>query len=339
MTDNCINIVYSCSNEYSELAAVSIISILENNRDADNICFYIIDKGISMRHKDEIRDMVSLYRRKLVYLPDIDVEKISGTKIVVFKWNLSTFSRLFLLHVLPENVSKVIYIDCDTIVRHSLLPLWNEDMDGAWVMAADDCRGTLYRKDIGIPEDSIYTNNGVMVIDLDAWRRNSVEEMFIRFIKKHKGNVTYVDQGVVNGALQPLKKIKLLPLRYNLISACVYLGYDGLDLCRNPVWAYTKEEFKEALEDPVIVHFTSCFIAGSRPWEKEDSHPFRDEFLLYRKMTPWCGCALWENKEPLVKQADYWICKRLPRQFVLKVVRILHVWGFPLSRMLRRGGG
>ena len=330
-----MNIVYSSSDLYSELASVSIVSILENSNDANEINIYVIDKSISEKHKQEMQEMVERYGRTLYFLPDIDVEAIADTKIEVFKWHISTFSRLFLLHVLPEDMEKVIYVDCDMIIRHSLVPLWNKDMEGAWVMGADDCRGARYRDDIGIPRDSIYTNNGLMVIDLKAWRENKIEERFIAFIKKYNGNITYVDQGVLNGVLQPIRKIKLLPIKYNAQSACYFLGYEGLDLCRKPVWAYTKTEFDQDISDPVVVHFTSCFYAGSRPWEKKDNHPYRTEFLKYRELTPWKDQDLWENTEPKMKKLQYFICQVLPKGITFRIVRVLHSWLYPISRMFK----
>ena len=177
-----MNVAYSASDLYSELAATSIASLLENNKDVDEINIFIIDIEISEKHKQDLLDLAASYGRYLKFLEDLKVEDIVHTKINVGCWHISTFSRLFLLHVLPETIDKVIYIDCDMIIRHSLKTLWETEMEGAWCMSADDCRGRMYRKDIGIPDESIYTNNGLMVIDLAAWRDNDVESNFVDFI-------------------------------------------------------------------------------------------------------------------------------------------------------------
>ena len=63
-----MNIVYSSSDAYSELAAVSIVSVMENTRDADEINFYVIDKGISEKHKQDMLSMTNSYGRQLVFL-------------------------------------------------------------------------------------------------------------------------------------------------------------------------------------------------------------------------------------------------------------------------------
>ena len=331
-----MNVAYSASDLYSELAATSIASLLQNTRDADEINIYVIDIGISDKHKQDMMDLAAAYGRSLFFLEDLNVEDIAHTTINVGRWHISTFSRLFLLHVLPENMDKVIYIDCDMIIRHSLKPLWDMDMEDTWCMSADDCRGKMYRKDIGIPTESIYTNNGLMVIDLDAWRKNNVEELFVKFINEYHGDITYMDQGVLNGVFQPLNKVKLLPISYNAQTACYDLGYDGLQACRKPVWAYTREEFNAGIADPTVVHFTTCFMSGTRPWFKEDHHPYREEFLKYRSLTAWKDEPLWQDKTPGKKKLMTKISQVLPRPITYGIIHVAHVWGYPIVRTLKK---
>lgn len=330
-----MNIIYSTSDLYSELAAISIASVLENSKDVEEINVYIIDKGIKELHKFWIEDLVNSYNRNLIFLPDLDIEKISHTKIDVGRWHISTFSRLFLLHVLPIEIEKIIYIDCDMIIRHSLSSLWLMDMDNTWCMSADDCRGKMYRRDIGIPDNSIYTNNGLMVIDLESWRKNNVEERFVKFIQQHNGDITYMDQGVLNGVFQPLGKVKLLPIKYNAQTACYDLGYDGLQACRKPVWAYTKEEFNHDINDPIVVHFTTCFLSGTRPWFKKDAHPYRKEFLYYRSLTKWKNEPLWEDKTPKKKKIMTKVCNKLPPKIMCFLISIVHVYLYPCVRRIK----
>lgn len=331
-----MNIAYSTSDLYSELAATSIASLFENSKDAEEINVYVIDIGISEKHRQDLLDLAAVYGRHLEFLEDLNVEDIAHTKIDVGRWHISTFSRLFLLHVLPKGMDKIIYIDCDMIIRHSLKTLWEMDMEGTWCMSADDCRGKMYRKDIGIPMDSIYTNNGLMVIDLDAWRKNDVESKFIDFINEYHGDITYMDQGVLNGVFQPLKKVKLLPISYNAQTVCYDLGFDGLQACRKPVWAYTKKEFEAGIADPTVVHFTTCFMSGTRPWFKEDHHPYRDEFLKYRRLTAWKDEPLWDDRTPGKKKLMTKISQTLPKPVTYVIIHFAHVWAYPIARSLKK---
>lgn len=333
-----MNVIWSTSDSYSGIAATSIISLLENSQDADEINVFVIDMGISDKHKKWLEEIVDKYQRTLMWLGKLDIEKISGTQIDVGRWHISTFSRLFLSHVLPPNIKKVIYIDCDMIIRHSLKPLWEMDMEGSWCMSADDCRGEKYREEIGVDANSIYTNNGLMVIDLEAWKSNNVEHLFVEFIKKYNGDITYMDQGVLNGVFQPLNKVKLLPISYNAQTACYDLGYDGIEACRKPVWAYSKEEFEEGILNPTVVHFTSCFMSETRPWYKKDNHPYRNEFLKYRNMTNWREEQLWDDNKFTTRKALSVVCSFLPRPITFLLIRLLHSKVYPLMRSLKHKG-
>lgn len=337
MSTDTMNVIWSTSDSFSEIAATSIISLLENCKDMEDICVYIIDMGVTANHKKEIIKMVESYGRKIQFLEKLNIEELTGTHIDVGRWHISTFSRLFLLHVLPINIEKVIYLDCDMIVRHSLKSLWEMDMDDKWVMSVDDCRGERYRENIGINRKSIYTNNGLMVIDLAAWKENNIEDMFIEFINKYHGDITYMDQGVLNGVLQPLEKVKLLPISYNAQTACFDLGYNGLQACRKPVWAYSESAFNESLDDPVIVHFTTCFMSGTRPWFENDLHPYKNEFLKYRAMTSWKNEPLWEDNTKTMKKLMTKVCRMLPKKITYFLISIVHVWIYPIIRNIKNG--
>ena len=194
-----------------------------------------------------------------------------------------------------------------------------------------------YRDNIGIDRKSIYTNNGLMVINLEAWKKNDVEKMFVEFIKKYNGDITYMDQGVLNGVFQPLKKVKLLPISYNSQTICYDLGYKGIEACRKPVWAYTEEEFKKGIEDPIVVHFTTCFMSGTRPWFKNDKHIYREEFLKYRSMTNWNNASLWEDNTKFLKKVMTKVCNIMPKSLTFFLIKIFHSCVYPLIRNMKNG--
>lgn len=332
-----MNAVWSTSDLYSQIAAASIASVLENCKDIDDINIYIIDMGISETHKKWIDELVKSYNKSLYWLDKLNIEQFVGVHIDVGRWHISTYSRLFLTRIMPKNVDKVIYIDCDMIIRKSLKDLWEMDMEDYYVMAADDCRGTMYRDNIGVARDSIYTNNGLMVINLKSWRDNKIDQAFVEFIRKYKGDITYMDQGVLNGVLQPLHKVKLLPISYNAQTVCYDLGYDGIEACRKPVWAYSREEFEKSISDPYIVHFTTCFMSGTRPWFKNDKHRYRDEFLVYRSLTKWKDEPLMNDDTKILKKLMTLICNIFPKGLIFFVIRIFHVWVYPAIRNLKNG--
>lgn len=330
-----MKVVYSSSDSYSEIAGVSMISLFENNKEEEKIKVFIIDNGISLNNRRNLQVIADKYQRELEFLDSVDIEKLAATKINVGRWHISTFYRLLLGSIIPENVDKIMYIDCDMIIQQSLHKIWNMDMEEYYVFGADDCRGKLYRSDIELPENNIYINNGFLLINLKAWRENDIESKFLDFMNLRAGNLTYMDQAVLNHVLGSMDKIGLLSLKYNAQTVFYDFNYDEVDLYRRPVWPYSRTELEESIANPTIVHFTSCFISGTRPWNVKNNHPYRDEFLRYRSMSPWKDKPLWEDDRKKLKILMTDVCNILPRGLVLVGFSVLHSKLYPLVRIFK----
>lgn len=229
-----MDIVYSSSDSYCEIAGISILSLLEHNRNVKELNLYLIDNQISAENKQKLEGMIASFGRTLTYLAHPDIEKRSATEINVGRWNISTFYRLFLPSMLPETVKKVLFIDCDTLVMQDLTPLWEMDMGDKWLYGVDDCRGAAYRTNLGLQPTDNYINNGVLLVDLDAWRKNNVEDMFLRYIRENQGDITFVDQGVQNGVLSKLGRSGILHPKYNCMTVFFAFDYKNLIKLRKP---------------------------------------------------------------------------------------------------------
>ena len=268
-----MDIVYSSSDSYCEIAGISILSLLEHNRNVKELNLYLIDNQISAENKQKLEGMIASFGRTLTYLAHPDIEKRSATEINVGRWNISTFYRLFLPSMLPETVKKVLFIDCDTLVMQDLTPLWEMDMGDKWLYGVDDCRGAAYRTNLGLQPTDNYINNGVLLVDLDAWRKNNVEDMFLRYIRENQGDITFVDQGVQNGVLSKLGRSGILHPKYNCMTVFFAFDYKNLIKLRKPPVPGDPAQYREAVENPAIVHFQSPVrqdvsgIQGEKPVE------------------------------------------------------------------------
>lgn len=191
----------------------------------------------------------------------------------------STFYRLFLSELLPP-IPKVLYLDADIIVRHSLMPLWNTDIeDSAVGVVPDGLEGTKEFYDrLGYPSRLGYFNAGVMLINLNYWRSHNLVTLFMDYLQKNARKLLLFDQDILNYIFKDCKIS--LPITYNLTSGFLFKEpkYD--------YWKYEKEVL-EARKDPVILHFAGC-----QPWiayNKQQVHPFASSFFKYQNMTKWKG--------------------------------------------------
>ncbi len=67
--------------------------------------------------------------------------------------------------VVPRSIEKVIYLDCDMIIRRDLTALWEMPLAGHVLAAALDPGYDLGFVP-GWPSDTPYFNSGVMLVDL-----------------------------------------------------------------------------------------------------------------------------------------------------------------------------
>lgn len=329
-----MNIVYSSSDLFSEITAVSIASLLKNSQ-GEKIHFFIINNGIKSNNQERLKTLVHSYDQLIDFLPLPDIEKIVGRKINVGRWNISTFGRCFLCSILPENIDRIIFIDADTIVRHSLSGIYHMDMGEKVIYGVDDCRGGSYRKNIDLPSDHEYINCGFMLINLKRWRELKLEQECINFINDKNGDITYMDQGVINGVFGKRELVGLIPPWYNAQRLYFDFSYQEFVRLRKPSFHYSEEEYGKTIMDPVVVHFTTCFISGTRPWNEEDHHPLKQEFLIYHSMTPWSEMPFWPDDRKRGKKFMTMICNFLPRKMMIYIISYVHVVLYPMVRNIK----
>jgi lipopolysaccharide biosynthesis glycosyltransferase len=331
-----MNIVYSSSDYFSPICGVSVQSLLHSNQDAEELNIYLIDNNISEENKEKFQKLVRKYNRNLIIVPKPDLNKQLGIEIQIGRWNISTFFRLFLCTILPESVERCIFLDADTIVRHSLKELWEMDLKGKIAGSVDDCRSDRYKTELGLSPESTYTNNGVILIDLKSWRELNVEKDFLDFIVAHNGDITYVDQGVLNGVLAKKGLVQVLHTKYDAMTIFFDFNYKDLLRVRRPEHHLSEDEYNEAVTDPYIIHFTSCFMSGTRPWNEKNNHPFRGDYLKYKEMSPWKDTPHYPDDRKFLKKAMTKICNILPKGLMIAIISTVHSKLYPMVRAMKK---
>lgn len=330
-----MNIIYSSSDSYAPIAGVSMLSLMENNQDEEQLNIYLIDNEISEDNKRRFQEMAQRYGRTIIFIPQMDLKKEAGISIETGRWNISTFFRLFLCTILPKDIDRCIFLDCDTVVRHSLRELWEMDLDGKIVAAVDDCRSDRYKTELGLSPDSTYTNNGVLLIDLKRWRELNVEREFLKYIIRHNGDITYVDQGVLNGVLAKKNLVKVIHTKYDAMTIFFDFNYEDLLKVRKPEHHLSEQEYNEAVTDPCIIHYTSCFKSGTRPWHIGNNHPYVGDYLKYKKMSPWKDTPLLPDDRKPAKKLMTKVCNAMPKRMMIAGISVTHAKLYPMARSLK----
>ena len=180
--------------------------------------------------------------------------------------SVATYLRLTLHKLLPE-VDKILYMDVDVLVLDSLLPLWETPLTG-YVLAA--VRGTVNLADkwewnsdrsywhLMEGQKGNYINAGITLLNLDEIRRRDLDRQWNELAKQ---KLYYQDQDILNITCQGA--MVYLPPKYNRLAYMEDGDYHRLveeGIC-------TQQEYEEAVERPVILHY-----AGDKPWNRYDTN-------------------------------------------------------------------
>jgi lipopolysaccharide biosynthesis glycosyltransferase len=189
-------------------------------------------------------------------------DRVNGVK------NMATYHRIYAGHLLPPGLSKVLYLDSDLLVRRSLASLWELEL-GDHYLAASTMTTLVKRPDFLAKFGGRYFTSGVMLINLDRWRRDDVSGQCERILLERPQDVTYCDQCLLNFACRPWLEVGI---DYNFYYSV------APKLARR--FGVSRRRFRTIASSPAIIHFV-----GAKPWKKEpsDLYQLEREYPLCRE--------------------------------------------------------
>lgn len=330
-------VVYHSSDGFVDVTAVSIISLLENNKDCEFIKIYYINRDISDKNKKILCKMVNNYAAEIEFIdmPNWSEKFNINLSTTLKRWLGFGYNRLFITELLPHDVDRVIYLDSDTIIEGSLDELWNLDMEKYYMAGVDDCLSKRYRKMVHLNDNGVYCNSGVLVLNLKKFRDENVVERFLGFISKHNGFFVYNEQTILNAVFE--NNIKILPIKYNVYTMIYTFTYNQILKLRKPLkYSYSEKDYNDAKKNPIITHYTGCFAVASRPWIKGSDHPHVGSYIKYRALTPWGDEDLKTAKFSISEKICNFIIKIIPMDITIFIAGILYKYLRPFMFCIRK---
>ena len=264
--ESTIHVVFCSDGNYIEYLATSLASVYHNNLEND-IHFHVFSYDVSEDQLAKIRAQggnISVYK-----IDDADLEKYDGQSSLAHI-NKSTYIRLLVPRLLPENVNRFVYLDVDTLCFSSLAALQAINIDDVVCAVVTDNSPEINRKNsqrIGMT-DARYFNAGFLYINRDAWLTHEVERKTQDILRERKGQLKYLDQDALNIVLE--NKVVFINKKWNLL-------YTLLNEEQQQNFIYHPESV------PVIMHFTG----GRKPWYREHQGTGQHLYLFYRNFTVW----------------------------------------------------
>ena len=283
-----MNVLLISDNNYAYLLGGCLYSLFKSNEAIREINGFIISDNISKESIEKIRSIGDEFKRNIIFL---DPPKMNDKIIVKGSLNISTYYRLMLTSVIPKETEKILYLDCDILVRGSLNELWNTDISNSLLAGVYDTTGTYARTAIGLSKDDIYVNAGVLLINLKKWRQDRIEDRFLQYLGNMNWEVEFNDQGVINRICA--NQTKLLNPKYNFMPTYDRYTWHELKRIVNSENFYKEIDIKDSKTNPIIVHFAG--YAFSRPWFENVETTYSTEYTACLNET---GISFELKKQP-----------------------------------------
>ena len=274
-----MNIALCFDNNFVMQAGVLIQSVCMSNQN-NEITFYAISESFSEQNKLILSDLVSRFANKKINFIEIDITSLSDFPVRKKDHiSLAAYYRLLLPSLLPQDVTKVLYFDCDMLVVDDLRSLYEINLDSFSTAIVAD----MFYNDETITNRLLYNvsdhyyNSGMLLINLDYWRTHSVAKKLVDFLSEHKDLCIAHDQDALNAVLHGT--IYTAPARYNI-------QLDFLKKDPSNMIITDKDVLDDALasgHNPCVIHFTG----PSKPWKFQCFNPYGPLWDFFQGQTIW----------------------------------------------------
>ncbi len=263
-----VNVVFGSDKGYIAHLAVALCSLFDNNRDL-NLSVYVLNSDIEPSSWAKIQSIAERYGQKLVDLK-VSERDLEGL-VTTWHFTLATYYRLFIPEKLPFD--RVLYLDVDVVVNGSIGELYSTDLGDTFLAAVREPNFDRYEQ-LEMSRAANYFNAGMMVINLDKWRKERIKENVIAVVKRKPEAMVFSDQCGINSVVNG--RWKQVDPKFNLVHSYAeedFRGYAGM---------FPDNVLANARRHPVIIHFSGA----SKPWHFHRKHPFRHLYWKYRRRTP-----------------------------------------------------
>lgn len=250
-----MNILFALNRDYMEHVIDCIHSVVRFSS-ADGYDFYILHSDLQKRDR--------LYFAAQVEKNGVNIHfhYVEPSLFAAFpesvRYPRLIYYRIFAASLLPEQVEKILYLDGDTIVINPLDELYCKEFNGNYFYACTHVKRFLNKVNqyrLGMEEESVYINSGVMLMNLKALREEQNVRDVMQFVEKRGRYLTLPDQDIITA---------LYGNRTELLDAMKYNLSDSVLAFYNAEPGHKKRDLVWIRKNTVIIHY----CGRQKPWKK-----------------------------------------------------------------------
>lgn len=233
-----------------------------------NLVFHVIDCDLGVESRTEVTDALGRYGHVRFHRVPHRL-RLQGRSLW---YSDAILARLHVAEVIPPDVSRLLYLDADLLVREDLTTLYEYDLGENALGAV--LNGFAPNRSLLITDDGArqiqtgavppgHFNSGVLLMDMRRWRAEGITQRAIEMHRRYGADTPHGDQDILNhifaGRWTPL------PDKWNKMIDHPVLGKFGAG------------RMDELTRREGIVHY----VGAVKPWHAEfPDNPLR---LMYER--------------------------------------------------------
>lgn len=270
-----LHVACAADARYVAHSAAMLHSVLTHRGAHEVQIHYLHPAPLDTNAADRLRALAEPHGGRISFW-GIAEEQVAGlpemTEVTRTMW-----FRIYLPELLPD-VDRVLYLDVDTIALDSIVPLWEVDLADSYVAAVTNvCEpwDPGRPQALGLPDSQPYFNSGVLLMNLEAMRRDACTQAIREYAMTHGHSLVWPDQDTLNVVLGP-RHVPLHP-RWNCMNSVLHSSA--------AVDVFGQQLVSEARRSPAIRHFEGPSI--NKPWHLLCEWGWRASYHEHRRQTPW----------------------------------------------------
>ena len=256
-----IPVFFSVDHRYIPFLGVAIHSLKKNLSPDSHCTIHVLYTNIPKELKKRITDLSD--ERADVSFTNVEKEValMAGELNLRDYYTISIYYRLFIASLFPQ-YHKAIYLDADVVLNKDITAFYEIPLGENLVGAISDAIVNGHEDFIRYSEGSLgipakeYFNSGVLLMNLDAFRKERIQERFIELLNKYHFDTICPDQDYLNHLCRG--RVQFVDKGWNKMS--LDENYDGV---------------------PGLIHYNMFY----KPWQY-DNICYESYFWNYAKETP-----------------------------------------------------
>ncbi len=260
-----IQLLCALDANYLPQLRVLLTSIRLNNP-GETFGLYLMHSGLPERELEGLERWCGEAGWEFHSVP-VDAALFDGAPVTA-QYPREMYYRLLAGQMLPDGLSRVLYLDPDILVINPLRELWETDMQGNMFAAAAHTGKTELANNVNrirLGTDHDYYNSGVLLIDLERCRREVVPSELFAYVREHRRELVMPDQDLLNAVYGD----SILPLDDALWN------YDARNFNNYMLRSAGEQDMDWVMENTAILHF----CGKAKPWKPNYIYRFG---VLYR---------------------------------------------------------